>query len=253
MIEVDEFNRVCRLAGLMRIKDLNKWTTEKKEEGIELNIQNKIRTFTYKDGECDFDAIISDHRIQNVLGAFEKEIEEQKTGKKEDKKDEIHETKKEEEKAVEKVEKPGIMPELLTKSLYEKWQGRSISERLIMLQKTDPSQIEERKGRTGQKYKYVSISYMIKAANMAFGFAWSVRVVSWIETATEIICNIELIAEIDGKSITKAATGQKDIAFRQNSKEVLCKGDDYKSAESDAIKKALSLFGVAQDVYSGGI
>lgn len=258
MIKTDEFNRVCRLAGLMQAGKENLWTTEKKEEGIELNAQNKILTFSYKDGERNHDAAIQDVRINNVLGAFEKELEEQKTGKKEETKGEVHKN-KEKTKEINEVEKPriigntGIMPDILTKSLYEKWQGLSISERLIMLQNTDPSQIEKRKGRAGKEYKYVSISYMIKAANMAFGFAWSVKITSWIETATEIICNIELTADVNGTTITKSATGQKDIAVRQNTNEILCKGDDYKSAQADAIKKALSLFGIAQDVYFGEV
>lgn len=251
IIKEGDFNRVCRLAGLMQTGKQNTWTTEKKEEGIEL-VQNKILTFSFKDGERNHDAVITNQRILDVLGAFETEIEEQKTGKKKEVKDGVHENKKE-EKAVENADKRGIMPDTLTKTLFDKWQSLSIPERLIMLQNTDPSQIEVRKGRAGQNYKYVSISYMIKAANMAFGFAWSVKVVSWGVSETEIICNIELTTEIDGKIITKSATGQKDVTFKKDSKEVLCKGDDYKSAQADAIKKALSLFGIAQDVYSGEV
>lgn len=267
IIKADEFNRVCRLGGLVQVGKPNIWATERKEEGIELNIQGKILTFSFKDGERNFDAVIQDKRILSVLGAFEKEIngetkqdpaketkqepkeEAKPQGSANEKKNEVHETKEENTETT----KTQIicMPGTLTAGLIQKWAALPISERLIMLQNTDPSQVEERKGRAGQKYKYVSISYMIKAANMAFGFAWSVRVISWIETPTEIICNVELKAEINGQPIIKAAAGQKDIAFKKDTKDFLCKGDDYKAAQADAIKKALSLFGIAQDVYSG--
>lgn len=246
MINIDEFNRVCRLAGLMQVGKQNTWTTEKKEEGIEL-VQNKICSFAFKDGERNYDVVIIDQKIHNVLGAFEKEIEEQKTGKKVEVKNEIHET-TDEIKGVEKTEKAGIIPENLTKKLFEKWQGLSVFDRLIMLQNIDGSQIEMRTGRDGQEYRYVPISYMIRSANIAFGYAWSVRVMSWTETETEIICNIELMADLNGKIIIKAATGHKYIALQPNTKEVLCKGADYNSAQDDAIKNALHLFGIAQDV-----
>lgn len=122
-----------------------------------------------------------------------------------------------------------------------------------MLQTTDSRYIKERPGRAGQKYSYVEGNYMVMCANMAFGFSWSSQVQQWERTESEIICMGYVEAEINGKMISKYAIGQKDIAVRKDSKIPLCLGDDYKAAEMDMIKKALSFFGIAKDVYSGDV
>lgn len=244
-IKPDEFQRVCRLAKLVEAANSKTFMfkTLDQKEGIELD-KGRIITFQIKNPGTPSAEKITGQPIESkdilaVIGAFEEKPKEVKQDKEVFNKDGSGLI--------------GIMPPELTKELIQKWKKLPVSERLIMLQNTDPNQIEERKGRAGQTYKYVPISYMIKAANMAFGFAWSIKVVSWIESATEIICNVELTAEVSGKLITKAATGQKDFAFKKDSKDFLCKGDDYKAAQADAIKKALSLFGIAQDVYSGDV
>jgi len=68
-IDVNEFDRRVQVRSTHAGKGLNTWTTERKDEGIEL-INNKILTFTYKDGERNHDGIITDQRILSVLGAF---------------------------------------------------------------------------------------------------------------------------------------------------------------------------------------
>jgi len=68
-IDIKEFDRVCKCAQLMQVKGLNTWITERKDEGVEL-INNKILTFTYKDGERNHNGIITDQRIISVIGAF---------------------------------------------------------------------------------------------------------------------------------------------------------------------------------------
>jgi hypothetical protein len=148
-----------------------------------------------------------------------------------------------------------LMPEELTKSLFDKWQMMSIPERLIMLQTTDSRYVEERKGRGGKMYAYVKGAYMVQCANMAFGFAWTCNVQQWERTNTEVICMGYIEATIDNQVVRKYAVGQQDIAYpidKLNTTPV-CLGDNYKAAQTDMIKKALSYFGIAKDVYSGEV
>jgi len=255
-VKEEEFRSVCKLAQLVeRNAKLPTYVTKDLLEGIELSAGKIISFQINRDQEKVYNMPIADKQIVSVIGAF---AEPQRPSQVLQKPPSLQLSAYLPENNTVQKDGPGAssvayIPDIITGLLFEKWAGFSVPQRLIMLQNTDSRQIEERKGRAGQKYKYVPISYMIKAANMAFEFAWSVRVISWIETSTEIICNVELSAEVGGKIITKAATGQKDIAFKKDTKEYLCKGDDYKSAQADAIKKALSLFGIAQDVYSGEV
>lgn len=249
-VKEEEFIRVCRLAKLVERKaKIPTFITFDQKEGLALT-GGKIISFLISGMEKEYDRPVGNKDLIAVIGAFEKEPSNQPV-KEINKEERI--INKEDVGVLPQHPLIGMMPVSLTKELIQKWALLPVAERLIMLQNTDPSQIEERKGRAGQKYKYVSISYMIKAANMAFGFAWSVKVISWIETTTEIICHLELIVDMGNKTITKAAIGQKDITFKSGTKEPLCKGDDYKACEADGIKKALSLFGIAQDVYSGEV
>jgi len=263
-INVEEYIRVCSSAKLVQVSNSknNMFKTPDQLEGLEL-VNGELISFCIKTNpdntkEKVLNQPVNSKDILAVLGAFAEKIPEVVEEEKAKAKAHEHYTgdtkilNQEGSGIVESSVAP-CMPNSITDSLYNKWAKMSIPERLIMLQNTDSRQVEERKGRAGKKYKYVSISYMIKAANMAFGFAWSIRVVSWIETATEIICNVELSFDLDGKTIIKSATGQKDLTFKKDSKDLLCKGDDYKAAEADGIKKALSFCGIAQDVYSGEV
>jgi len=147
----------------------------------------------------------------------------------------------------------GYMPDELTKPLYDKWQAIGIPERLIMLQRTDSTYVEERKGRGNKTYSYVKGSYMVQCANMAFGFAWTCQVQQWERTATEVICMGYIEATIGTQLVRKYAVGQQDIAYPQGSNIPICLGDNYKAAQTDMIKKGLSYFGIAKDVYSGEV
>ncbi len=153
------------------------------------------------------------------------------------------------------IKKVGYMPDVLTSALFEKWQNMPVEERLIMLQTTDNRYIEEHPGRGKRMYKYVAGHYMVMCANMAFGFAWSSNVLQWERTDTEIICMGYIEAKIQGELIRKYAVGQQDISIvsGSNPKVPVCLGDNYKAAQMDMVKKALSFFGIAKDVYSGEV
>lgn len=251
MINTEEYTRVCRLAGLMQAGKTNTWTTEKKEEGIEL-IQNKIRTFSFKDGERNYDAGITDPRIQNVLGAFEKEIEEQKTGKKEDTKDEVHKTKAEENKIV--PETGAIVPDFLTPALMSKWAKMTTTDRILMFQKTPREQIYQvAVGKNPENGKqefasYVKGNFMFREANAAFLFDWYTELTlsvgaKGVSASGKIFC---WFSEYN-KYLSRPATGYQETNSRVDTEQA------KKGAVTDAIKKGLSLFGFNSDVYSGEV
>jgi len=258
MINIDEYKRVCKLAKLVEASNskTNLFKTFDQKECIELISGKLIVSKIIEMKDTTKEKVITDKpeskELISVLGAFEKDV-----------RSITDEPKETDEKSIEKTENKSqevflengipIMPKSISNILYEKWQNNmSIPQRLLMVQNTSTEHILTRKGRGGT-YKYVDIGYMIKCANLVFGFAWDSKVSGWDKTDTEIICFGSVEANINGIKIIKSACGQKDIAFKQGTKEVLCLGDDYKAAQSDMIKKALSQFGIAQDVYGGEV
>lgn len=241
MNKIEEFQRVCKLSGLLKVNDLV-YTTPDKLEAIEFK-NEKYTTFWNKTGERVYDQPCGS-KIQLAYEGLTKQSEPR-----------IEQEKSIIQKDTQIIPKSesGLMPENLTNALFQKWQKMPVEERLIMLQTTDKQYIEERKGRGGKMYPYVKGSYMVQCANMAFGFSWSSQVQQWEKTDTEIICMGYIEAEINGKIICKYAIGQQDIAFVKDTKTVVCLGDNYKAAHTDMIKKALSFFGIAKDVYSGEV
>ena len=232
MVTEQEFISLCEKEGLIRISiaKIPTYTDVSRLEGLELTV-NGIKSFWIVNSEKVYGNVPNNPIIAKIINS--QRIE--------DKTD------------VGVYSTNGLMPESLTKALFDKWQNMPVPERLIMLQHTDQRYVEERPGRGGQKYKYVTGSYMIMCANMAFGFSWSSNVQQWERTDKEVICMGYIEAKINGELIRKYSIGQKDIAFKKDSKEVLCLGDDYKAAEMDMIKKALSFFGIAKDVYGGEV
>ena len=255
MISEKDANEVLMKSGYMKLKvsKFDTWIEQNlKQEGFEL-VQGKIKSFWIKEGQRIYGEPCSDPvtKVYQTLMSLgenkegktkESSLPETKMEKKED-------TKKETEKSV------AIMPENIEYPVYQKWQKMSVSERLLMLQRTDKQYIKTRPGRAGAQYNYVEGGYMVMAANMAFGFSWISQVTGWEKTPEEIICFGFIEVEIEGKPIRKFAVGQKDIAFVRgsNPQKPVCLGDDYKAAEMDMIKKALSFFGIARDVYSGEV
>jgi len=71
MIKRDEYDRVCKLAGLRPIPgNIPSWITEDKKEGVELN-GDKLRSFWIVNNERSYDQTIQSSRIMSVVQAFE--------------------------------------------------------------------------------------------------------------------------------------------------------------------------------------
>lgn len=124
----------------------------------------------------------------------------------------------------------------------------------LLTRKTPRKYIKKRKGRGGKELSYVEISYVQGVLNAVFGLDWDVTVVDKI-IDYQRYC-IALLVELkvrfaDGHVITKHAWGGSDIKRTQDGGGLVDFADDLKSAESDAIKKAASMLGVAWDVFSG--
>jgi len=118
--------------------------------------------------------------------------------------------------------------------------------------KTPEHYIQKRKGRGKRSFDYVNINYVIAVLNATFGFNWSVEIVDKEVGKTQVYVHIRLKVRFgDGTEVYKDAFGGSDIKRLKDSGSIIDIADDLKSAESDGIKKAASMLGIAWDVYSG--
>ena len=127
----------------------------------------------------------------------------------------------------------------------------------MMLSTTTPPQfIKTKPGRGGKAIKYVEGGYVVSQLNAIFGpLNWSWKEVSrertnrQTERKTEgevtVRGGLTVHDHINGYSVCKEADGQHPIH------ENVPIGDAYKAANTDALKKAASMFGIAMDVYWG--
>lgn len=133
--------------------------------------------------------------------------------------------------------------------------------------KTGKEHIRHRPARGGGEVEYVSTYYMTRMMNLLTGFKWTSECVeekarpNW-ETPIEIMCKMKVTTwDNNGRALSHTAWGTKDVAyyktkFTKDSKappkpQIIALGDDLKAAYSDGIKKCLSYFGIADDVYGG--
>ena len=138
--------------------------------------------------------------------------------------------------------------------------------------KLDPKLIKTRDQFGGKgKLSYISANTCIDLLNKAFGHNWSMRIVDrWMEegipspfvakNGKEPVpqpptawCIVELsvnVADENGnvQTITKSAFGSQSITGNQS----VQSQNGYKGAQSDAIKKAATLFGIALELYRDG-
>lgn len=252
LIKPAEFNRVCKSARLMQVGKYDTWTTEKKEEGIEL-LHGNILTFTFKDGERDHNGVIHDHRIASVLGVFEKEIKGETKETEPEKKEEVKPqgSAKVEEAAVIN----GIFPNVLTSTLMSKWALMTTTDRILMFQTTPKDQIYvvvvSKNPDTGKQdtASYVKGNFMFKEANAAFLFDWylSEMVISVCPTGVSVSSKLNGWFSEYGKYLSRPAVGYQELNKKVDIEQA------KKGATTDAIKKGLSLFGFNSDVYSGEV
>ena len=154
--------------------------------------------------------------------------------------------------------------------------------------RTPKSEIKYREGRGGGQVPYVTGAYMTRQAGLLTAFKWSHRIISkrtvpnfwkavealqesareeWskadviamfkrlmTEIPKEVIVEVEVtLHSNDGTPFTHTATGSKEVVYSRKGNQPVSIGDDEKAAETDAIKKALAYWGIANDVYGSEV
>ena len=146
------------------------------------------------------------------------------------------------------------------------------STRKELSKKLDPKLIKTRDQFGGKgKLSYISANTCIDLLNKAFGHNWSMRIVDrWMEEGVPspftakngkepvpqpptAWCIVELSVNVvdengNVQTITKSAFGSQSITGNQ----AVQSQNGYKGAQSDAIKKAATLFGIALELYRDG-
>ena len=121
---------------------------------------------------------------------------------------------------------------------------------LQMVQKTPAAHRYQRPGKGGQKWDYVTGSYVEKVLNYVFGFLWDFTVVEHGEAHGVIWVHGKLtVKDGKGNEISKSQFGRKEVAFKKDTKIALDYGNDLKAATTDALKKCASMLGIASDIY----
>lgn len=111
--------------------------------------------------------------------------------------------------------------------------------------KFDESLIKERRGSYGKTLIYVETPEYIKRLNDIFEGEWDWSVTTEVANDNFIVVKGHLRTGM----ITKEAFGSAVIKKAKSTGQPINLGDDYKSAASDALKKACSLFGIGLHLW----
>lgn len=135
--------------------------------------------------------------------------------------------------------------------------------------KTPIAEVKKRPGRGGDEFNYVNTYYMTRQISLLTGFRWTTHCLEERhypseQNPKEVGAKIEVIIwDTNSNQYSHQSWGQKDVArytkdqFNRQGEKVALKGDiisifdDLKAAYSDGIKKCLSYFGIANDIYGG--
>lgn len=119
-----------------------------------------------------------------------------------------------------------------------------------LIQKTPKKYVSTRPAKGGGTWNYVPVGYFKKVLNLCFGWNWDFQIIRVWSEEGEAMCHGRLTVHVGDRVIVKDAIGKKEIMFKKGTKTPLSIGNDYKSAESDALKRAANKLGVAADVYN---
>lgn len=107
-----------------------------------------------------------------------------------------------------------------------------------------PASEHKTRNQGGATLTYVTGEMVISRLNAVLGFDWSFRVLREGQTEVEAWVLAELTATIDGKTVTREHYGNQDLARGQRAT-----SDLFKSAATDALKKAATTIGVGLYLY----
>ena len=114
----------------------------------------------------------------------------------------------------------------------------------------DFEKIDERDGLGGLTFKYLKPAPVIHRLNTVFNNRWSMRVLERVSMDDWVIVRIELVVpddENENQWIVREAYGSKEIERYSSGKKkdkTIDPGNAFKSATSDALKKAASTLGI---------
>lgn len=142
--------------------------------------------------------------------------------------------------------------------------------------KTPIAEVRKRSMRGGGEANYVNTYYMTRQISLLTGFRWKSECLEERILENEIGAKMKVIIwDNNDREFSHESWGQKDIAryantsYKQDKKGNIIKDDegkpiiihkigdpisifdDLKAAYSDGIKKILSYFGIANDIYGG--
>ncbi len=133
--------------------------------------------------------------------------------------------------------------------------------RRLVSGRTPVQYIKQRPGRGNLVLNYVDIGYMVEQANLLSFFNWSHEVLKEeVRLGSDgLPVEVGALVRVRIGNVIHEAWGQKDV-MRYTSDDprgtykrgdIISLFDDKKAAISDGIKKCLSYFGIAADVYAG--
>lgn len=119
---------------------------------------------------------------------------------------------------------------------------------------TPREQVYTRPGKGGQKWSYVTGSYVEKKLNFVFGFLWDFDILSEGQKGDFLFVKGKLTVKLaNGTTISKTQYGRSEIKYLKDKSHIdanmLDYGNDLKSAATDSLKKCASLLGIAADIY----
>ena len=120
--------------------------------------------------------------------------------------------------------------------------------------KTPVADIRWREARGGGQVRYVNTYYMTRMMNLLTRFRWKAECLEektrTPERPVEVMAKMKVTYWDDkGREYSQTSWGSKDISRSRRDSSMISFGDDLKAAYSDGIKKCLSYFGIADDIY----
>lgn len=146
------------------------------------------------------------------------------------------------------------MDEQKALTIFEAGIGKQREEAIknLIIGLTPDEHIKQRPAGGGRRVDYVNTYYMTRQISLITGFRWKSECLEERILEDEIGAKMKVtIWDSDGKEYSHESWGQKTIAKYKGSGGTISIFDDIKAAYSDGIKKCLSYFGIANDVYGG--
>ena len=109
--------------------------------------------------------------------------------------------------------------------------------------------IRTKPGYGNKRLRYVEGCEYIRRLNEAFDYFWSFEVIESKIYKEEIVVKGKLTVQFEVDMVSKEAFGGATIKRKKDGSGVISLADDFKSAATDALKKASSMIGIGLHLY----